>query len=138
MSFVLASGYFDPLHIGHVEYLNEAAKLGDHLIVIVNNDEQARLKKGKAFMPEQERMAIVSNLKCVFSTFLSIDTDKSVCKSIELIAKQYQVTIFAKGGDRLAGEIPEGQICQDLGIVIVDGLGQKIQSSSELIARAKQ
>jgi cytidyltransferase-like protein len=129
---VVASGYFDPLHVGHIEYLEKARTLGDRLVVIVNNDAQAALKKGKSFMPERERLAIVKALRCVDEVFLSIDKDSSVCKSLEHL----KPAIFAKGGDRNTGNIPEGPICKRLGITIVDGLGQKIQSSSSLIAEA--
>jgi D-beta-D-heptose 7-phosphate kinase/D-beta-D-heptose 1-phosphate adenosyltransferase len=130
---VAASGYFDPAHIGHIEYLELAKKLGDKLIVIVNNDEQAILKKGKSFMPLAERMKIVQALRCVDEVFASIDKDKTVCKSIEAI----KPNIFAKGGDRTADEIPEAAICKKHNIKIVDGLGAKIQSSSDLIEKAK-
>jgi cytidyltransferase-like protein len=126
---VCASGYFDPLHKGHVEYLQLAKKLGTKLIVIINNDEQAVLKKGKSFMDEQERMIVVKALGCVDEVFLSIDEDKSVCKSLEFLKPD----IFAKGGDRFSGEIPESSVCKKLGIKIVDGLGEKIQSSSNIL-----
>ena len=132
MIVVVASGYFDPLHKGHLDYLKEAKKLGDKLIVIVNNDFQASLKKGRSFIPEDQRLAIVKSLACVDEVFLSIDMDKSVCKSLEHL----KPTIFAKGGDRTAGEIPEGFICNKLGIKIIDGLGAKIESSSRLISEA--
>lgn len=128
---VAASGYFDPLHVGHLENLELAKKLGDKLVVIVNNTEQAILKKGKEFMPFKERIEIVKALRCVDEVFPSIDTDKTVCKSLEAVHPD----IFAKGGDRLNGEIPETAICKKLGIKIIDGLGEKIQSSSSLIAK---
>ncbi|MFA5126117.1 MAG: adenylyltransferase/cytidyltransferase family protein [archaeon] len=126
---VCSSGYFDPLHKGHVECLQLAKKLGTKLIVIVNNDKQAVLKKGKSYMDEQERMIIVKALGCVDEVFLSIDEDKSVCKSLEFLKPD----IFAKGGDRFDGEVPESAICKKLGIKIVDGLGKKIQSSSAIL-----
>ena len=126
---VVASGYFDPLHLGHVEYLTFAKQLGNKLIVILNNDEQAKLKKGKSFMKLEERKKILEALKCVDEVFVSIDLDPSVCKSLEAIKPD----IFAKGGDRFIHEIPESGICEKCGIKIVDGLGDKIQSSSELI-----
>ncbi len=131
---VAASGYFDPAHLGHIEYLKMAKELGDKLIVIVNNDRQAILKKGYEFMPFKERLEIVKSFKFVDDVFPSIDEDKSVCKSLAKL----KPNIFAKGGDRFGGEIPETPICKELGIKIVDGLGAKIQSSSELIARGKQ
>ncbi|VVB75486.1 FAD synthase [uncultured archaeon] len=136
---VAASGYFDPLHIGHVEYLELAKKLGDKLVVIVNNDEQCRLKKGFVFMPQEERMKIIAALKPVDEVVLSIDKEKfgihvPVSKTLEMI----NPNIFAKGGDRHSGEIPEGPVCKKLGIKIVDGLGKKIQASSELVKRARE
>ena len=127
------SGYFDPLHVGHLEGLELAKALGGKLVVIVNSDKQAIMKKGFAFMPEDERMKIVGALSCVDEVVLSIDEDQTQCKTLEMIKPD----IFAKGGDRNAGEIPEGAICRECGIKIVDGLGAKIQSSSELAERAK-
>ena len=81
MKKVCISGYFDPLHVGHIEYINKAKKLGDYLVVIVNNNLQCKLKKGKFFMDENDRVEIVKNLKSVDEVFLSIDSDKTVCKS---------------------------------------------------------
>ena len=130
---VAASGYFDPIHLGHIEYLKKAKELGDKLVVIVNNDKQAHLKKGFEFMPFNERVEIVKALKFVDEVFLSIDRDKTVCKSLEKI----RPNIFAKGGDRFSHEIPEAEVCRKFGIKIVHGLGDKIQSSSELAARQK-
>lgn len=131
---VAASGYFDPLHIGHIEYFELAKKLGDKLIVIINNDVQARMKKGEAFMPAEERAAIVAVLKPVDDVFISIDNDPSVCKSLEFL----KPNIFAKGGDRFSHEIPEVKVCNELGIKMVDGLGKKMQSSSWLINKARE
>jgi cytidyltransferase-like protein len=127
---VATSGYFDPLHVGHLECLEKSKENGDWLVVIVNNDAQAALKKGKAFMPEAERVKIVDALRCVDFVFLSIDQDQTVVKSLAAI----NPNVFTKGGDRFAGEIPEATICRALGIRMVDGLGVKIQSSSNLIA----
>tara|TARA_B100001029_G_C15027425_1_gene434586 strand:- start:279 stop:686 length:408 start_codon:yes stop_codon:yes gene_type:complete len=124
---VVTSGYFDPLHVGHIECLELAKALGSKLIVIVNNDHQAKLKKGKSFMSENDRMKIVYSLKCVDEVFLSIDKDKSICQSLKFLSPD----IFAKGGDRSKGEIPETKICKELNIKIVDGLGKKIRSSSK-------
>ena len=124
---VVASGYFDPIHVGHIEYLEMAAKLGDKLIVIVNNDNQAVLKKGAPFMTEGDRLKIVSSLKCVDEVFLSIDEDPTVCRSLQAVNPD----IFAKGGDRFVDEIPEATTCKEIGAEIVDGLGMKIRSSSD-------
>lgn len=124
---VVASGYFDPIHVGHIEYLEMAAKLGDKLVVIVNNDNQAALKKGAPFMTEEDRLKIVSSLKCVDEVFLSIDEDSTVCRSLQAVSPN----IFAKGGDRFIDEIPEATTCKEIGAEIVDGLGMKIRSSSD-------
>jgi cytidyltransferase-like protein len=129
---VLASGYFNPLHLGHLEYLELAKKLGEKLIVIVNNDYQVKIKGSLPFMNQDDRVQLVKELKCVDEVFLSIDQDKSVCKSIEYLAKSKGGNIFAKGGDRVVGNIPEKEICEKLGIKIIDGLGEKIRASSEL------
>lgn len=131
MITVIASGYFDPLHIGHIEYLEAASKLGNRLIVIVNNDNQAELKKGQSFMHEDDRMRIVDALACVDEVYLATDNDASVCQSIKELWEIGPVEIFAKGGDRFAPEIPEVKMCKELKIDIVDGLGEKIRSSSD-------
>lgn len=129
MKIVAASGYFNPLHIGHVEYLQRAKLLGDRLIVIINNDHQRALKGSKEFMNEVERLEIVRALRCVDGVMLSIDSDTTVCESL----KQLKPNIFAKGGDRFSTEIPEAKVCKELGIEMVDGLGNKVQSSSWLL-----
>ena len=131
---IVVSGYFDPLHFGHIEYFELAKKLGDKLIVILNNNKQCILKKGLFFMPQEERKVILEALNCVDDVFLSIDEDKTVCKSLEAV----KPNIFAKGGDRYSYEIPEADICKKLGIKIVDGLGKKIQSSSDLVKKSKE
>lgn len=126
---VCTSGYFDPLHVGHIECFEKARALGDWLTVIINNDYQAYLKKGKSFMPEHDRFKIISSLKCVDEVVIAIDKDKSCCESLRLVNPD----IFAKGGDRFANEVPEKIVCDELNIKIVDNLGEKIRSSSELI-----
>ena len=134
MKIVINSGYFDPLHVGHIECMELSKKLGDKLIIILNNDFQCNLKKGKAFMPQNERKKILEALKHIDEVFVSIDKDKSVCESIKVLAKKYKGNeiMFAKGGDRFSSEIPEAKICREYGIKIVDRLGKKIQSSSNL------
>lgn len=126
---VAISGYFDPMHIGHLELIKLARDLGDHLIVILNTDHQARLKKGRSFMPEAERKAIVESIQYVDEVVYSIDDDKTQRKTLAMLKPH----IFANGGDRHNDEIPESPICRELGIQIIDGLGAKIQASSELI-----
>jgi len=125
---VAVSGYFDPIHVGHLDYLKLAKQLGDRLIVIVNNNHQCTLKKGKPFMDELDRVRILESLKIVDEVFLSIDSDRSVCKSLEEIKPD----IFANGGDRATSEVPESVVCKKYNIEIVDGLGDKIRSSSSL------
>jgi len=126
---VCTSGYYDPLHVGHIECFEKAKLLGDYLIVIVNNDYQASLKKSKSLMCEEDRVRIISSLKMVDEVVLAIDQDKSCCNTLKIIVPN----IFAKGGDRFAGEIPEKEVCDMLNIKIVDGLGDKIRSSSQII-----
>ena len=135
---VIVSGYFNPIHKGHLEYLNKAKLLADELFVIVNNDHQRGLKGSKEFQLEEERMLIVSNLKAVNKTILSIDTDRTVCATIEEIAKDFAETYdlaFANGGDQNNDTIPERPICEKMGIALLDGLGDKIQSSSWLLKK---
>lgn len=134
---VITSGYFNPLHVGHTNLIREAKKLGDFLVVIVNNDKQVVLKGSMPFMPEQERLEIVKDLKPVDAVFLSIDTDKSIAKSLKKIVEQYKGDLlFAKGGDRNADNIPESEkkICEEFNITIISGVGGgKVQSSSWLL-----
>jgi cytidyltransferase-like protein len=134
MKIVINSGYFDPLHVGHLECMELSKKLGDKLIVILNNDHQCVLKKGKAFMPQGEKKKILEAIKFVDEVFVSIDMDRSVCESLKAIAEKYKGNkiIFAKGGDRFSDEIPEAKICKEFGIEIKDRIGEKIQSSSSL------
>ena len=128
---VLVSGYFDPIHVGHLEYFKKSKELGNKLMVIVNNDDQAKLKKGKSFMPFEERLKIIEELRCVDYVIPSIDTSRSV---IETIAKcEPKPHFFCNGGDQFNNIIPEADICKERGIELVDGLGDKIQSSSWLI-----
>ena len=132
---VCVSGYFDPLHIGHIEYFKKSKEIGDELVVIVNNDHQAKLKKGKSFMPEDERVKVVSEIKCVDKVVLSIDTDRTVCKTLEMM--EPKPDFFCNGGDQNNNTIPETDICLKRGIELRDGFGEKIQSSSWLIKKSK-
>ena len=135
---IIVSGYFNPLHKGHIEYINFAKTLADALFVIVNNDKQRAIKGSKEFQEETERLFIVSNLKAVDHTLLSIDSDRTVCATIALIAETYGKTYeltFANGGDQDNQSIPEAPVCEKLGITLIDGLGDKIQSSSWLLKK---
>ena len=133
---IIVSGYFNPIHKGHLEYFNNAKDLADELFVIVNSDLQRALKESKEFQKEDERLFIVQNIKAVDKAIISIDKDRTVCDSIEIIFKtlgeQYQLG-FANGGDQDNNSIPDASICKELGIQLIDGLGDKIQSSSWLL-----
>jgi len=129
MKRVVVSGYFNPLHIGHLSYLIEAKKLGDWLTVIVNSDKQVALKGSQPFMNELERGLIIMHLKPVDSVIIARDEDGSVCKTLEYLKPD----IFAKGGDRTIDNIPERNTCEELGIQMIFNVGgSKIQSSSKL------
>ena len=132
---VCISGYFDPIHVGHLEYIKQAKALGDYLIVIVNNDHQASLKKGKSFMPDMERVAVVKAIRYVDQVVLSVDQDRTVRETLRTMSPRPH--IFANGGDQNNQCIPEAPICEELGIQLIDGLGDKIQSSSWLINKSK-
>ncbi len=130
---VAVSGYFNPLHVGHLEMIEKSKKLGDKLVVIVNSDYQVVLKGSVPFMNQKDRLKIVKALKFVDDAYLSIDKDKTVCKSLAKIKPD----IFANGGDRKnLNDVPEYDICQKFKIKMVDGLGKKIRSSSILIKNA--
>lgn len=135
---IIVSGYFNPLHKGHLEYFNKAKALCDELFVIVNNDHQRELKGSKPFQDEQERLLIVTNIKAVDKAILSIDQDRTVCESIRLLANQYGINYdlaFANGGDQNNDTIPEILVCKELEVALMDGLGEKIQSSSWLLEK---
>jgi len=133
-TLVIASGYFNPLHKGHIEYLKRSKELGDALMVIINNDMQVELKGSKVFQDELERKDIIDELKCVNYSLISIDEDRSVKRSIEFIHKFIRADeyLFTNGGDQFGNTILEKGICNQLGIGLIDGLGEKIQSSSIL------
>ena len=86
---VITSGYFNPLHIGHINLIREAKKLGDFLVVIVNNDDQVKIKGSVLFMPEQERIEIIKALRYADDVILSVDKDKTVAESLIMVAKKY-------------------------------------------------
>jgi cytidyltransferase-like protein len=133
-TLVIASGYFNPLHKGHIEYLKRSKELGDALMVIINNDMQVGLKGSKVFQDELERKSIIDELKCVNYSIISVDEDRSVKRSIEFIHKFIRADkyLFTNGGDQFGDTILEKDICNELGIELIDGLGEKIQSSSIL------
>lgn len=136
---IIVSGYFNPIHKGHLEYFINAKSKGDLLFVIVNSDLQRALKGSKEFQKEDERLFLVQHIREVDQAFLSIDKDRSVCRTLEMIYSKFGSTYelaFANGGDQNNESIPEVSICQALGISLIDGLGEKIQSSSWLLSNS--
>lgn len=141
---VITSWYFNPIHPWHIECLELCKDLWDELWVIVNNDNQAKLKTGKdsVFQDENFRLKIVSSLKVVDNVMLSVDQDGSVCESIKEITKRIKekywedtVIYFWKGWDRFSWNIPEVQVCKDLWIEIKDGLWAKTHNSRDYRAK---
>ncbi|MES2315529.1 MAG: adenylyltransferase/cytidyltransferase family protein [Patescibacteria group bacterium] len=136
---VAVSGGFDPVHIGHVRMFKEAKRLGDRLVVILNNDHWLRFKKGFAFMPEGDRKEIIESFESVDEVLITtheINTkDISICRELEIVMPD----IFANGGDRKHDNIPEYKLCKRLGIEMVFNIGEggKVRSSSELVEKAK-
>ena len=132
---VITSGYFNPVHKGHLELFYNAKEVGD-VWVIVNNDYQRKLKGSKEFMDEDERLEIITALKVVDIALLSIDKDKTQCATLKYIGENYGKThklYFANGGDQNNSSIPEVDVCNEFNITLIDGLGDKIQSSSWLL-----
>ena len=135
---IIVSGYFNPIHKGHLEYFKNAKQHADYLFVIVNSDLQRELKGSKPFQDEKERMIIVNSIKGVDKAILSIDKDRTVCETIKKIAQEYgeeYSLAFANGGDQNNDTIPERPSCDAVGIALIDGLGDKIQSSSWLLKK---
>jgi bifunctional ADP-heptose synthase (sugar kinase/adenylyltransferase) len=124
---IIVSGYFSPIHKGHIEYFNNAK---------ANSDYQLAMKGSKEFQNEDERVFIVSNIKSVDKFFLSIDRDRTVCETTRFIHQQlfsnFELAI-ANGGDQNNNSISEVPVCQELGIELIDGLGDEIQSSRWLL-----
>ncbi len=134
MKTVIACGFFNPIHRGHIEYLRLAKQLGDKLIVLVASDEQVELKGRKKFMNQEERQIILGAIKYVDETMICIDDNLSACKTLEMLRKRIPGDlIFAEGGDKFKNTIPEAGTCKKLNIEIIDGLGEKIQHSSKLL-----
>ena len=133
---VIVSGYFNPLHVGHLELFEKASSEGNFLIVIVNSDLQRELKGSKEFMSEDERLKIVKSIKGVGLALLSIDKDSTQNETLRYLHSKYNDAWdlnFANGGDQTNKTIPESVTCNELGITLMDGLGDKIQSSSWLL-----
>ena len=141
---IVASGYFNPIHAGHLDYLESAKKLADYLIVIVNNDKQVKMKGSDPFMDELGRLRIVRALRCVDKAVVAIDKDATVCDSIRKEYRQLQddpffiSMSFANGGDRKKGGVPEDLLEEELGIRMLYNVGgKKTQSTSTLIQKSR-
>lgn len=140
-TLVIVSGYFNPVHKGHIEYLKRSKQLGDFLYVIVNNDYQRELKGSKPFMLEDERKLVIESFKFVDKAMVAIDKEKTVNESIKFIinemGSEFNRYVFANGGDQNRNTVGETKLCEELGIELADGLGDKIQSSSWLLNNNK-
>lgn len=133
---VIVSGYFNPLHKGHLELFHRAKDHGHELFVIVNSDYQRALKGSKEFQSELERLMIIRNLRVVDHSMISIDRDKTQCETLKYLSDMYggeYKLMFANGGDQNNDTIPETYVCINNEIRLIDGLGEKIQSSSWLL-----
>ena len=133
---IIVSGYFNPLHKGHLDLFEKAKEVGDLLIVIVNNDKQRELKGSKFFQDEEERIRIIRALHMVDMAWISIDEDSTQNETLKLMVDKFYGSMnlaFANGGDQNNGTIPEKEICDQYNIELIDGLGDKIQSSSWLL-----
>ena len=135
---IIVSGYFNPLHKGHLELFEMAKKAADKLWVIVNSDLQRELKGSNEFMDESERLEIVQSIRYVDYALISQDKDKTQCQTLkqfaEMFGEVYDLS-FANGGDQNNDTIPEADVCIANGIELIDGLGDKIQSSSWLLKK---
>jgi len=135
---IIVSGYFNPLHKGHLELFEKAKDAGDQLWVIVNSDLQRELKGSKEFMDQDERLIIISALGIVDKALISIDNDKTQCATLAKLADKYSTKYelyFGNGGDQNNDSIPEVPVCKVKGIGLLEGLGEKIQSSSWLLKK---
>ena len=135
---IIVSGYFNPLHKGHLELFEKAKASGDQLWVIVNSDLQRALKGSKEFMDENERLIIVRAIGIVDKALISIDKDKTQCATLADLTDQYSnqyELYFANGGDQNNYSIPEVPVCKEKGIGLLEGLGDKIQSYSWLLKK---
>jgi len=131
---VAVSGGFDPLHVGHVELFREARKLGDRLVVILNNDNWIKKKKTHVFMPENERAELIKALEMVDDVVLTDHGENPEDMSVSSTLRAIKPHVFANGGDRKDGNTPEDAVCEEFGIEMVFDLGDKIQSSSWLLS----
>lgn len=134
MKTVAVSGYFDPVHKGHLELFKKARQLGDELVVIVNNDQQTIGKKGYIFMPAADRAELIASFDCVSKVVIATDKDGTVCETLRSVHPD----IFANGGDRVETNTPEKQVCDELGIEMVYRVVGILGSSSSLVKDAHE
>lgn len=137
MKVVIVSGFFNPLHGGHLDMIEAAARLGDRLIVIVNNDKQQIEKKGKVILVETNRARLLRALRVVDEVMIAIDDDMTVIKSLDFLASQYpdDELVFANGGDRDSEKVvPETEVCEKNNIEMLFGVGgvHKADSSTRI------
>ena len=135
---IIVSGYFNPLHKGHLDLFKQAKKAGDILIVIVNNDKQREMKGSKIFQDEAERTSIIRALSLVDMAWISVDEDSTQNATLRLMVEKFYGSMklaFANGGDQNNDTIPERKVCEQFDIELIDGLGDKIQSSSWLLKK---
>ena len=135
---VIVSGYFNPLHKGHLELFEKAKEVGDILIVIVNNDKQREMKGSQFFQDQDERIRIIRALSIVDMAWISVDEDSTQNATLKLMVDKFYGSMklaFANGGDQNNDTIPEKEICEQFNIELIDGLGDKIQSSSWLLEK---
>ena len=133
---IIVSGYFNPLHKGHLDLFEKAKEVGDLLCVIVNNDIQRELKGSKFFQDEDERIQIIRALSIVDMAWISVDKDLTQNETLKVMVDKFYGSMklaFANGGDQTNETIPEADICRTFDIELIDGLGDKIQSSSWLL-----
>ena len=128
---IIVSGYFNPLHKGHLDLFKRAKEAGDILIVIVNNDKQREMKGSKIFQDEAERTSIIRALTLVDMAWISVDEDSTQNATLRLMVEKFYGSMklaFANGGDQNNENIPERKVCEQFDIELIDGLGRKIQS----------
>lgn len=133
MKRVIVSGYFNPLHGGHLDMIEAAAERGESLIVVVNNDAQQMLKKGKIILTEDNRARLMRSLRDVDEVIISIDQDPTQIRTLGMIADKYpnDELVFANGGDRDSEKtIPEADICAKYNIELVFGVGGMAKADS--------
>lgn len=133
---VIVSGYFSPLHVGHLDMIETAATLGDKLVVIVNNNDQQMAKKGKVILDQTDRLRLVGALRVVDEAIIAVDRDRTVSASLQVIAERHpdHDLVFANGGDRKPEFVPEAEVCDRFGIRMQFGVGgdDKADSSTRI------